>query len=152
MLALHQARLQQTSSSPSTTMNTSSRQSATFYTGSDSSSLYSENDGRSESNLLSTQSHHRSSLEPKIGGLSCDDARDFDGTSASSSTRGLTSSDLNDGQGFNPDASGNSTPACSLETQQEARARRCQSEIEATPLQHNVWRDTTLDESRTYLQ
>jgi hypothetical protein len=133
-------------------MNTSSRQIATFYTGSDSSSLYSEDDGRSDSNLLGSQSHHRSSLRPNIGGLSCDDARDFDGTSASSFTRGLTSLGLNDGQGFNLDASSNYTPACRLETQQEARAPRSQSVTEATPLQHNIWRDTTLDESRTYLQ
>jgi hypothetical protein len=87
-----------------------------------------------------------------MGGLPCDDARDFDGTSASSFTRELTSLDLNDGQGFNLDASGNYTPACRLGTQQEARAPRCQSVTEATPLQQNVWRDTTLDESRTYLQ
>ena len=130
----------------------SSRKIATFHTGSDSSSLYSEDNGRSDSNLLGTQSHHRSSLEPNIGGLPCDDARDFDGTSASSCTRGLTSSGLNDGQGFNLDASVNYTPACRLGTQQEARARRFQSVTEATPLQHNIWRDTTLDESRTYLQ
>jgi hypothetical protein len=133
-------------------MNTSSRQIATFYTGSDSSSLYSEDEGRSDSNLLGTQSHHLSSLEPNIRGLPCDDARDFDGTPASSFTKVLTSSDLNDGQGFNLDASGNYTPACRLETQQEARARRSQSVTEATPLEHNVWRDTTLDEPRTYLQ
>ncbi|CAN9360183.1 unnamed protein product [Alternaria alternata] len=133
-------------------MNTSSRQIATFYTGSDSSSLYSEDDGRLDSNPLATQSYHRSSLEPDIGGLPCDNARHFDGTSALSSTRGLTSSGLNDGQGLNLDASGNYTPACRLETQREARARRSQSVTEATPLQHNIWRDTTLDESRTYLQ
>ncbi|KAH8631243.1 hypothetical protein IG631_12925 [Alternaria alternata] len=133
-------------------MNTSSRQIATFYTGSDSPSLYSEDDGRPDSNPLGTQSHHRSSLEPDIGGLPCDDARDFDGTSASSIRKGLTSPCLNDGQGLNLDASGNYTPACPLETQQEARARHSQSVTEATPLQHNIWRDTTLDESRIYLQ
>jgi hypothetical protein len=133
-------------------MNTSSRQIATFYIGSDSSSLYSEDDGRSDSNLLGTQSHHLSSLEPNIGGLPCDDAQDFDGTSALSFTRGLTISGLDDGQGLNLEASGNYTPACRLETQQEARARRFQSVTEATPMQHNIWRDTTLDESRTYLQ
>ncbi|CAN9365641.1 unnamed protein product [Alternaria alternata] len=132
-------------------MNTSSRQIATFYTGSNSSSLYSEDEGRSDSNLLDTQSHHRSSLEPNIGGLPCDDVRDFDGTSASSSTREVTDSGLHDGQRFDRDASGNYTPACRLETQ-KARENRCQSATEAIPLQHNIWRDTTLDESRTYLQ
>jgi hypothetical protein len=133
-------------------MNTSSRQIATFYTGSDSLSLSSEDDGRYDSNLLGTQSHHWSSLEPNIGRLPCDDARDFDGTFAASFTKRLTSSSLNDGQGFNLDASGNYTPACCLETQQKARERRSQSVTEATPLQHNIWRDTTLDGFRIYLQ
>lgn len=133
-------------------MNTSSRQIATFYPGSDSSSLYSEDDDRANGNTLGTQFHHRSSFEPDIGGLPCGDARDFDGTSASSSTRGLTTSGINDGQGLNLDAFGNYTPVRRLETQQEARARRSQSVTEATPLQHNIWRDTALDESRTYLQ
>ncbi|KAG9195753.1 hypothetical protein G6011_00874 [Alternaria panax] len=133
-------------------MNTSSSQSATFSTGSDSSSVYSDHDYQSNTDLVGTQTYRLSHSQPAIGGLRRENAQNIEEPFTASFSSGLLSPELDEDRDAHRNTSSNHTAAYRFETPQEADDLLHQSTAEAKPVQHDIRRDATLDESRTYMQ
>jgi hypothetical protein len=133
-------------------MNSSSRQSATLSIGSFSSCTYSEDEFKFDINLMDTQTHHVSHSQPNIRGLRRESAQNFERTSTVSFSRSLITPDLKEDLGYNRDTPSSYTAARRFETQEGAEERRRGSAAEARVAQDNIRRDTSLDESPTYMQ
>jgi hypothetical protein len=127
-------------------MNRSSRKSATFSLGSDSSSVYSEDEYKSEANTTGTLVHHRSQLQPNLGGVYRENAQIFTGISGMALGRDMATPDLDEDHSSTMAASSSHTAQYRFETREEAEERRRQSAAEAQQEPHD------LEEPATYMQ
>jgi hypothetical protein len=133
-------------------MNPSSRKSVTFSISSDSSSVYSEDEYVSEANIIGTLLHHRSQLEPNIGGVYRENAQVFTGISDLPPGRKMSTPDLDEDRGSTQAASSSHTATYRFETREEAEERRRRSAAEARQEAHDSRRKTISEEPATYMQ
>jgi hypothetical protein len=133
-------------------MNPSSRKSATFSIGSDSSSVYSEDGYKSEANTAGTLVHHRSQLQPNLGGVYRENAQVFTDLSDIPVGRDVTTPDLEEDHDSTHAASSSHTAAYRFETREEAEERGRRSAVEARVDPHNASRNAFLEAPTTYMQ
>jgi hypothetical protein len=133
-------------------MNPSSRKSATFSIGSDSLSVYSEDGCNSDANTAGTLIHHRSQLQPNLGGVYRENPQVFGDHPDIPVGRDMTTPDLDEDHGSTQAASSSHVAAYYFETREEAEERRRRSAAEARMDPHKASRDTISEAPTTYTQ
>jgi hypothetical protein len=133
-------------------MNVSSRKSATFSLDSNSSSVYSEDEFKSDANTTGTLVHHRSQLQPNLGGVHRENAQVFASLSCLPLTPDMATPDVEEHHGSILAVTSGHTAQYRFETHNEAEERRRRSAVEARQKPHEPWGDTILEEPTMYMQ
>jgi hypothetical protein len=128
------------------------RNSATFSLGSDSSSAYTEDELKSEANTTGTVVHHRSQLQPNIGGVYRENAQIFSGISRPPLERDMATPHLDEDHGSTMAAYSSHTAQYRFETREEAEERRRRNAAAARSEPHDPLKETMLEEPATYMQ
>jgi hypothetical protein len=129
----------------------STRRSATFAVGSDSSSVYSDDEYKADIEFMGRQIHGDPHSKPNISDTLCENLRHCEQASPVSLAIDITTSVLHAEPESGRDASNTHTVAYRFEKLAEAEERRRRSTAKARPEQPN-WRDTTLEKPRTHMQ
>jgi len=129
----------------------SSRQSAVFSVGSDSSSVYSDDEHKSDSDPVDVRTLNESDSKTNIQCTRRESAKTCGESSTVSLPRHITILPSGNKLSSSRDESSSHTTAYRFETSKEAEERRRRIAAQARPEQPN-WRDTTLNEPRTYMQ
>jgi len=128
-----------------------SRQSAVFSVGSDSSSVYSDDEHKSDSNSVDVQTLNESDSKTNVQCTRRESAEICEESSTVSLPRHITTLPPGNERSPSRDESSSLTAAYRFETSEEAEGRRQRIAAQARPEQPN-WRETTLNEPRTYMQ
>ena len=128
-----------------------SRQSAVFSVGSYSSSVYSDDEHKSDSNPVDVRTLNESDSKTNIQCARRESAKTSEGSSTVSPPRHITTLLSGNEQSFSRDESSSLTAVYRFETSEEAEERRRRIAAQARQEQPN-WRNTTLNEPTTYMQ
>ena len=127
------------------------RQSAVFSVGSDSSSVYSDDEHESDSNPVDVRTLNESYLKTSTRCTRRESAKTCEESSTVSLPRHITTVPSGNERSPSRDEPSSRTAAYRFETSEEAEERRRRIAAQARSEQPN-WRDTTLNEPRTYMQ
>jgi len=128
-----------------------SRQSAVFSVGSDSSSVYSDDEHKSDSNPVDVRTLNESDSRTNVQCTRRESAKSCEESSTVSLSRHITALPSGNERSSSRDESSSHTAAYRFETLEEAQERRSRIAAQARPEQPH-WRDTGLNETRTYMQ